>query len=193
MWIPAHKPLLSVLIATMPERRDMFVALYNEVTRQVQALPESMWPLFEILEDPEMSYSIGRKRQLMLERSTGEHIVFIDDDDWIEPYYIEEILKAYIFMPTVDCLGIRGYITTDGQNQKEWYISKDFGGWYEKDNVYYRTPNHISPVRRIIALQGGFPDKIRGEDADYSMRILPYLTKEATIMRPLYYYRFRNK
>ncbi len=157
------------------------------------ALPEPMWPLFEILYDGDMSCSIGLKRQFMLERSTGEHVVYIDDDDTIDPYYIDEILKAYIFMPDADCIGIRGIITTDGKDQKEWYISKEFGSWYERDNVYYRTPNHISPVRRSIALQGGFPDKTRGEDADYSMRILPFLKKEPTIMRPLYHYRFVNK
>ena len=74
-----------------------------------------------------------------------------------------------------------------------WHISKDFGFWYEQRGVYYRTPNHISPVKRELALLAGFPEIAFSEDAEYSKRLLPHLKTEVKIPGILYYYRYESK
>ena len=54
------------------------------------------------------------------------------------------------------------------------------------------TPNHLSPVKKEIAIKVGFRDLRRGEDGIYSAGILPYLQNEAFIDEELYYYDFNS-
>ena len=88
---------------------------------------------------------------------------------------------------------MKGKITFDGANEKKWIISTSCGSWYEKDNMYFRTPNHISPVRRDIALKVKFPKIMIGEDYEYSMGILPHLKREFLIDKELYHYKYVTK
>jgi hypothetical protein len=59
--------------------------------------------------------------------------------------------------------------------------------------VYFRTPNHISPVRRELALQAGFPDVTYAEDREYSKRLLPLCKNEAKIKGSIYHYKYISK
>lgn len=176
---------LSILIATMPVRRLRFVALTGMLKNQCLGLP------VEIISDSSMLYNIGTKRNNLLKSAKGEYITFVDDDDLISPAYVEKILAAC--EKGADCIGISGCITFNGGNLKKWHISKEYGRWYEKDNVYYRTPNHISPVRRELALKAGFPEIAFGEDAEYSKRLLPMLKTETIIEGNLYHYKYEPK
>ena len=62
--------------------------------------------------------------------------------------------------------------------------------WHQSGGIYYRTPNHISPVKRELALQAGFPEIAFGEDHEYSKRLLPLLKTETIIKENLYHYDF---
>lgn len=141
--------------------------------------------------DNSMDYNIGVKRNRLLSVAHGDYIVFIDDDDTISPDYVQKILKATETNP--DCIGISGLITTNGQDKRQWHISKDFGSWYEHANCYYRTPNHISPIRRELALQAGFPEIVHGEDYEYSKRLLPLLKTEVKVEGNIYFYNYWTK
>jgi len=178
--------ILSILIATMPKRKWKFNRLLNSLDSQ---LP--MNGSVEILWNDSMEYNIGIKRQELLERALGEYIVYCDDDDRVSDDYVKKILEATKTSP--DCIGISGIITTNGLKPKQWHISKDFGSWFEKNEIYYRTPNHISPVKREIALKAGFPAIKTSEDAEYSKRILPMLKTEEIVQGNIYFYLYRNK
>ncbi len=175
---------LSILIATMPSRAAQLTNLFKILRPQLNQFTE-------VLIDDGMDYNIGVKRNKLLSNATGEYIVYIDDDDMIDTQYVNKILRACATSP--DCIGISGVITTNGRNLKQWHISKEFGKWYEKNSVYYRTPNHISPVRRELALQAGFPELCFGEDAEYSKRLLPLLTTEVVVKGNIYVYDYRTK
>ena len=136
------------------------------------------------------SITTGSKRNLLTMMASGVYQVFIDDDDMVPGYYVEEILGAARSQP--DCIGMNGVITTNGANEKKWFISREYGHWFTKDGIYYRTPNHISPVRRTIALQCPFPNTSSGEDSAFSEAILPLLHTEALIDKPMYYYNFMS-
>lgn len=172
---------LSVLIATMPSRIDSFSKLWHELFKQCLYIRN-----VEILNDISMHYNIGAKRNSLLQLAKGEYIVFIDDDDHISPNYISLILEAC--KSGADCIGINGKITTNGYNERQWFISKEYETWHEANGIYYRTPNHISPVRRELALQVGFPEVSFAEDAEYSQRLLPLLKSEVLISEPIYHY-----
>lgn len=175
---------LSILIATMPSRKSSLDELVKSLWRQGKSN-------FEILWDNSMDYNVGIKRNKLLDRASGEYVVFIDDDDHISDNYIAKIIGATDTNP--DCIGISGIITTNGKNKRQWHISKDYGRWYEAKSIYYRTPNHISPVKRELAIQAGFPEISYGEDAEYSKRLLPLLKTEVKVKGNIYHYDFRTK
>lgn len=187
--------ILSILICSLTERMGKLGALLRTLDDQIDNIngrPKKVEVLIEV-DDGEKKGGLptGSKRNKLVRKARGKYIVFIDDDDEIPGYYVSEILKAAKSNP--DCIGINGVITTDGVNEKKWYISKEYGRWYEKDNVYFRTPNHISPVKREIALKVPFPPVSSGEDSDYSTRILPLLKSETIIQKPMYNYIFKTK
>lgn len=179
---------LSILICTMPHRAEMFCALYNKLKYQILCSEQPMQ--VQLLWDDDTKLTTGKKRNNLLNQASGDFIVFVDDDDDVDNNYVDEILKVIIENPNIDCIGINGLITFDGNRSKPWSISIQHGHWHETDEMYLRTPNHISPVRRSIALQAKFPDISYGEDMEYSKRILPMCKIEACIDKPLYHYKY---
>lgn len=173
---------LSILIATMPTRSQQLAELMAVLQPQIIGG-------IEVITDNSITYNIGTKRNLLLQMAHGEYVVYIDDDDMISHDYVRKILSA----TGADCMGISGKITTNGANEQQWHISKDFGHWFEFGQIYYRTPNHISPVRRELALQAGFPEISHGEDYEYSMRLLPLLKTENKVAGNLYFYKYCTK
>lgn len=138
--------------------------------------------------------STGEKRNLLLRLAKNDYVVAIDDDDYIYPYYVHEILKATETFP--DCIGTRGLYTHDGNQSTEWRLSKDYPNETVNEygrNIYIRTTNHISPVKRELALKAGYPDKSNAEDKEYSIRLNPYLKTEAKIDKIMYHYRFSSQ
>lgn len=178
---------LSFLIATMPSRYDSFMELYsNGIVKQ---LMQNSLNDVECLYDNSIDYNIGIKRNKLLQQAKGEYVVFIDDDDEIASNYVSLILEAC--KSGADCIGISGIITTNGTDKRQWHISKEYGKWFTgPDGTYYRTPNHISPIRRELALQAGFPEIAFGEDAEYSRRLLPLLKTEVKIEQNIYHYKY---
>lgn len=176
---------LTILICTIPQRKAMFDTLLAELLKQADGLGEHV----EIIADGNNG-SIGAKRQGLLEMAKGEYIVFIDDDDSVAPDYIRSILDALLTKP--DCIGFNGKMTTDGRNEQKWIISNRYKRWHEDRNTYYRCTNHITPVRRDIALSVGFKNKSHGEDYDYSMGLVGKCIVETFIDKYLYHYNYKT-
>lgn len=194
------KPKLSILICTLPERKHMLDELLNVLHKDMDNLPisrdetgEPITNQVEIICDDEVGINVGHKRNNLLKQSTGKFIVFIDDDDMVSSDYVSTIYDTIVKNPNADCIGINGIYTTDGEDKRKWFISKEYGKWYEENKIFYRTPNHISPVLRQIAITVGFPSIDFGEDYHYSMGILQYLKKEAIIDKSIYHYRFNSR
>jgi hypothetical protein len=57
-----------------------------------------------------------------------------------------------------------------------------------------RTPHHLCPIRRELAIKATFGIKDYGEDYNFAMGVLPYLKCEAAASEhPLYLYEYRSK
>ena len=175
---------LSILICTIPTRSYLFRELYDKLLKQST---EEVEILFEL---DNKVLSIGAKRQKLLERSIGKYVVFIDDDDSVPEYYIDEILKAIEFSP--DCIGFKIDCDMQGQHKKA-IASNKFDKWEEIDNVYQRTIYHKTPVKRSIAMTIGFPNLRFGEDHVYSKNLKSsgLLKQEIFIDKVMYHYKYR--
>lgn len=188
-------PVLSILIATTVDRREMFEKLFAEFLKQIEPIKVRDEHMVEIryLEDNK-ELSIGAKRQKLLEIAKGEWIVFFDSDDWPAPNYVQLIYEAITTNKGIDCVGMNVAMTTNGENPqrcchrllyKEWADNID--GW-----DFVRNITHFNPVKKTIALQVGFPDLRFGEDKWYSDRVTALCTKEAYIEQALFHYRYTN-
>ena len=185
------KKKLTITIATIPKRKPLFDSLMNELKRQISTFGYE--DEVEILFDSDDDRFLGTKRKLMLEKAQGLFTCAIDDDDQISEFYLYHLISAINQDETVDCLAINGFITTNGQDERKWFISCHYEDWFEKDKIYYRTPNHICPIRTDIARLVDFQDVDWGEDYPFSQNIKPFLKRETPVPEPIYWYRYNTE
>lgn len=178
--------VLSILVLTISGREHFLENLKSQLEPQLTDNVELL------IEFDNGELEVGEKRNKVLDRARGRYICFIDDDDRVSDTYVEDILKV-IETTDVDCCSLEGDITIDGGIPQKFIHSLKYKTWYEEgvgaDKVYYRNPNHLNVVKREIAKRVRFNDGMSyGEDADYSKRILPYLSVQGEIKNKLYYY-----
>lgn len=183
---------LSILICTLEVRINAFDKIYSKLQNQIKE--NKLQNNVEILYfKDDKNHSIGHKRNELLRRSKGEYVCFVDDDDDIHDDYINIICKA--IENKTDCISLNGIITIDGENPKNFIHSIKYNRWYEENNVYFRPPNHLNPIKRVIAAQFVFPDINFGEDKAWSMDLVKsgLLKTESVIDKPYYFYKFITK
>jgi glycosyltransferase involved in cell wall biosynthesis len=175
--------ILSILIPTTVDRRPMFNTLLEEFLHQHV-------PGVQILyEEDNKEISVGRKRQILLDRAEGDYVVSFDSDDWPYPSYTADILTALESKP--DCVGFLIHMTTNGKRPRTCCHSLKYKLWAERVDGYdyVRNVTHFNPVRRDLALKVGFPDLRFGEDKWYSDRVTKLCKKEVFINKKLFHYR----
>lgn len=181
---------LSILICTIPQRTDYYTSLMRELRRQIQGL--NAWDEMEILTDDRLYISIGEKRNHLLNVADGDYLAFIDDDDRISPNYLKLLLEGIATNP--DCCSLVGEITEDGVNPKVFLHSIKYDSYFERDNIYYRYPNHLNCLKSSIAKQFKFLKTSHGEDTDFAtqMHKACVLKAEHDIKETIYYYDYRR-
>ena len=182
--------ILTITIASVSIRKEMLDNLLLNLDKQIKE--NNLENEVEVLVDADDDRFLGTKRKLMLSKAKGLFTCAIDDDDEISPNYVKLIVDAIKQDESVDCLGINGIITTNGENPKKWVISCKFEDWFEENDIYYRTPNHICPIKTELAREGGFDDVAWGEDYPFSQRMKNLLHTETTIDEPIYFYHYNT-
>lgn len=186
--------LLSILIPTLPSRRESCAALKQNIRDQLNAmgLRESV----EILEDSrQLPITTGEKRNNLLSLARGLYVWQVDDDDELLPDAFARLIPA--MLAGADVIGINGYMTTDGTNRVDWEIriGHPYSCIQKNGKDYYlRHPNHITPMRRELAAQVRFEHITQQEDYRWAMAL-----KEAGLLKtqeivdyPIYHYKYRT-
>jgi hypothetical protein len=187
--------ILSILIPTLPDRKHFLKEMLENISEQLNRL--NAWDKVEVLTDDRGRHvTTGTKRNSLLEKAVGKYTWFVDDDDCIYEYSIEDILTACGKNP--DVIGINGIMTTDGKGQVDWEIR--LGHPYkavQRDGkeYYLRHPNHITPMKKEHAIKVKFPDKTVFEDYEWAKAIndAKYLKTQEIIDKPIYHYKCRTK
>jgi len=180
-----NKIILSILICSLHSRKYSLQKLIDNLNIQIS---DKSIEILTSIDNGELT--VGNKRNILLDQAKGEYIVFIDDDDEISNSYVDLIYNKLLLNNNVDCIGIKGIIIDTSNNiQKEFRHSVEYAGWYESNGIYYRTPNHLNPVKRNLALMAKFPNACRfGEDLQYSKSLRNYLKTEIFIDEYIYKY-----
>lgn len=186
-----NEPVLwfSILICTVPARRAQLERLLDNLYTQIDRVEG-----VDILIDDREGVTVGEKRQTLLKKSQAHYVAYVDDDDEVAHDYVQRIVDAVAFS-NADCASLEGIITTDGRNPQRFSHSISNGPvWRTEKGVHLRGPNHLSVVKRNLALQAGFESKNIGEDHGYASRLFPLLKKEvSTGNKPLYFYFWNSK
>lgn len=176
------RKILSILTCTLQQRKKIFEKLNFKLADQIKFRPEV--ELLANIDNGEKT--IGQKRNELLCAAKGEYVVFVDDDDMVTNDYVAKILTA-IQYKTPDCCGIEGKVLR-GKNTQKFVHSIKYENWFTDNNIHYRCPNHLNPIKKNLALSVGFRNISSGEDFDFSVRIKPLLKTEVYIKGPIYYY-----
>lgn len=154
---------LTILIPTLPTRKEFFYRLVQELLNQRGDLP------VKLVSAEDTDCSIGVKRQRMMMGVNTPYMAFFDDDDLPGPNYIARVMEGISM--GVDCCSLHGIITTDGKDPKHFYHSIAYTEMFERDKMYYRPPNHINVIKTELAQQCVFPDWQRSEDSNFCFQL----------------------
>lgn len=186
----ATKTLLSILIPTIKKRKLVFNRLMTELVRQIGDLP------IEIIHtDEEPPVTIGTKRNKLLSLAKGKYVCFFDDDDYPTEDYIPTIFEGII--KDVDCVYLRGVMTTNGKNPEIFEHSIKYNLYKTTGNEikYERFPNHLNTIRASIAKQFKFPESNWGEDTQWATLVFQsgLIKTEHYSDKILYQYLYNSK
>lgn len=177
---------LSICVCSVLNRRNNFLPsilqqLYDQVSKfdDVEVL---------VLIDHKLKM-LGDKRNDLITISQGRYVVAVDDDDKLSDNYVEELRNAIINNDGVDVINFIVAVSINNSAYKNCYYSKDFEDKNTND-AYYRLPNHISCVKRSLALQTPFKPIVRGEDFAFAQDLKNKIITEYNINKVLYYYNF---
>jgi glycosyltransferase involved in cell wall biosynthesis len=180
--------LLSILIATTPDRQEQFDSLKAELDRQIKWFSEFHWEFIrdyggiELIVDSSKKYldgglSIGGKRQKLLKMATGKYVCYADSDDGIAPNYIETLARMCIH--DADAISFRCLF----KNDTYWTVI-DMSLEHEENEdasphkIVKRKIWQVCPIKREIAVQHSFSELNHGEDVEWLNRVLPDIKTE---------------
>ena len=183
---------LSVLVCSTHTRYATFgLEIQRQLWNQLAALEKSDQELVEILiltDNKQMM--LGQKRNVMVDMAQGDYVVFVDDDDRLEPTYLKNLIAAT--WDNCDVITFHASVSVNGEPPKICRYSTSFEQDRNTEDGYERLPNHICAVRRSIAAQVSFPNIVYGEDSGYSKLLKPLLRSETALDGVLYHYDYRS-
>ena len=181
------------VIMPVHNRAENTKKLLDELIRQRWDFPQTEIVVVENGSTEDMSFlekydivlrhcepSISRARNLALDIATGDYFAFIDNDDWIPHYYLEEIYRAI-------------------ESGKDWYIWQ----WYSDQTFADMKNLDIKhPLKEQWALWGylwkrEMFDGVRFDldDINGDARVFDIITEDTEgefIEKPMYYYWFNG-
>ena len=179
---------LSILILTLPTRIESYANLIRKLNAQIiQNNLMSQVQILSLCDTKEIS--VGEKRNILLQKSMGRYVCFIDDDDTISDDYVIKIYNATNF--NADVITFCGDYVENGAIMP-FSISLTHRDNYNYPHILCRMPNHLCPVRREIALQCHFTHKNFGEDSDYAQMINNHIKNEYHLVDKLYFYLYNS-
>ncbi|WP_193323267.1 glycosyltransferase family 2 protein [Erwinia endophytica] len=192
--VAGNKPgvSLSILIPSVHTRWDNFAQkIQAQIFRQYNELGKTEQDRVEILFIMDTkTIQLGDKRNEMVRLAKGKYVVFVDDDDRVEPDYITSLLAATA--SGADVITFHAKVSLDGNAPLLCRYSLKYAEDANTGNEYHRIPNHICAVKRSIVLRTPFPSKLCGEDREYAKDLRPLLRTEHAIDRVLYHYDYNR-
>lgn len=159
-------PILSILIPSITQRfTTHLLPLIIELERQINLLENPNDVELIVFMDNKRR-SIGHKRQGVLDLAKGLFIAYVDDDDKVDPLYVEKAVASIKANAYVDVLTFNQWVILNDEPP----ISLTFQLGHEKydeisDAFPIRPPFHVCFWRRGLVKDCTFPDLMYSEDS----------------------------
>jgi hypothetical protein len=187
------KPILSVLIPSIPERLTQAMELFKRIEKVMEGHEVEILLLMDNLKNP-----IGQKREKLKNAASGKYFAFVDDDDNIDWNYnlICEVINysepdiicfkqiARLINENEDGYNLTGTIDFSIHNENEQF---------KADEITKRKPFPCCVWKTELVQDIPFNHSSYGEDADWAERALERIKTEHKIDAILHYYNFNSK
>lgn len=185
-------PKFSILIPAIFERLHVLGKLVAELEKQIS---DENWSGVEIISVVDNRIvTVGEKRQMVLDASHGEYVAFVDDDDWVAPTYVSEIMRAIKEQDPVDV------ITFDNKSWIEDHAPVIIRMNLRAANEQVQFPGgaqraawHTCAWNAKIAKAAKFPKINYGEDWKWAEQLNQLAVTEHHIPLPLHHYIYKQK
>jgi glycosyltransferase involved in cell wall biosynthesis len=186
--------ILSILIPSIPERKDRLDKLKWELDKQIIQTNRDLSLLgrIEILVNDSVRFlegglSIGKKRESLVKQAKGKYLCFLDDDETISPNYIETLLRmcnegkdVCSFNALVKLENAWGIVNMSLNNP----VNEEF----TPDRIVNRPPWHMCPVKSEYAKLYEFSDTNNAEDFEWFAKVLTHCKTESKTNRIIFQY-----
>jgi len=187
---------LSILMPSLKNRSHL--RMHSQICDQIKELPESIANRVEFLVETDCGeLTSGQKRQMLVDRSRGKRICFVDDDDSVSPLYVSRLLSVAESDPESSVitfnLNYENFRRKKGRSQVLFRESWRFGIWNDERRSGKMSANHLCAWKRDIATMVAWDPVLGyGDDQVWYQPIhnLPNLRlTENHIPEELYFYR----
>lgn len=173
---------LTIGVCGLNSRIELFKLLDAELKRQKTDQVE----LIYIFDNGQ--WSLGKKRNYIVDTAQGEYISFIDDDDWINHDYVETLLKE---ADNCQVLTFKTAHYIDGVFNKDVVYSTTKGN-RDRGDFYIRWANAICCWKTEFSRKVKFSEITWAEDNDFGSRASKQKPKEKFLNKVLYFHRFSS-
>lgn len=181
--------LLTVIVPSIPSRMDSLYGVLEELFRQAEGKPVEIVCLLD-----NRKSNLSEKRNQAIANAKGRFISFVDDDDKIEPDYVDQILTCIAENPKADCVVfdvlVHGY--TPEPKLCSYGIEYQHG---ENEQGYLRKPNHVMAYRTQISRKHKYRKDLSAisEDTEWAERASKDIMNQARVSKTLYHYFYNPK
>lgn len=188
----AAGPTWAILVPTIGERRELFGRLMDGL------IPQTLKHDGRVRVHGWFNNgrpSLPEIRQRMVRAAGTEYVSFVDDDDVVAPYFVDEVMAALAGRP--DYVGFQVQCYSDGAPTAISYHDLTHGRWENQRHRHLRDISHINPIRTTLALTADFSRARRGQPEDRvwadQLRRGKKLREQVVIDRIMYHYLYRPK
>jgi len=174
--------ILSILTPAVPSRMAQLAKLCDELARQIGGLAVEHLTLLD-----NKRRTVGEKRDTLLRAARGAYVAFVDDDDWISPDYVSELVKAAREGPDVITFRQRATVNDD-MAEVEFRLGNP-NEPFQPGGTIRRNAWHVCAWRRTLAIQSRFPANSFGEDWAFAEPLCRIAKTEIHIQKVLHFYR----
>lgn len=187
------KPLLAILIPTIPERQQLLTRVIAQLDEQ-RAGHECILIIHESPREERGGKTTGEKRNELMGEAVARnatHIAFVDDDDLIGPTYIQRNMECV--NGDYDTIELWGQYYENGKQMMPFHHSIIYDKWWQDNKAYYRCNNHLNCMKLSLVKDISFLPRTVGEDGNWAMDIQKagILKNEYKVNEITYFY-FKN-
>lgn len=182
--VPADEIALTIAVCTMPSRMKSFTQVAEDLFRQAEGKPVEVFCFMD-----NRKSNLSEKRNLVIAGAKGRFISFVDDDDRVEPDYVDAILGEIQKSPDADAIVfdvlVHGY--TAEPKVCKYDVAFNHG---EDESSYFRKPNHVMAYRTEISRKHQYRKDLSAisEDTEWAERASKDIRKQVRIEKTLYHY-----